>query len=443
MSENMESPTPTPRPAQGEWKLPFLTIWGGHIVSLFGSQVVQFSLVWWLTRSTGSATVLATATLLALLPQILLSPLAGALVDRWNRRLLMMASDAVVALATLVLISLFARGAAQVWHVYAIMMIRSACGVFHRPSLQASIPLLVPEQHLARIAGFNQMLLGAITIIAPPLGALLLEVLPIAGVLAIDPATAILAVVPLIFIDIPRPARSGVSDLAGPGPSIWQDITAGARYLMRWRGLLIVLLMAASLNFLLHPALALLPILVTVEFGGDALRLGWIESTWGIGVVLGGLTLGMWGGFARKLATSLSGLICMGVAEVVLGASPASGFAVALGAMFVVGFMNPLVNGPTTALLQSVVAKDMQGRIFTLAGALASVMAPLGLAIAGPVADALGARIWYVAAGGLCVLMGVVGFFVPSLMNIESEQRGEPASAGSEAPARPKGEPSE
>jgi DHA3 family macrolide efflux protein-like MFS transporter len=157
--------------------IPFFTIWAGQAFSLVGSQVVQFALVWWLTQLTGSATVLATASLVALLPEIVLSPIAGAYVDRWNRRIVMIVADGLIALASLWLAYLFWIGATQVWHVYVILAIRAVGGSFHWPAMQASTSLMVPKEQLTRVAGLNQTLKGVLNIACPPLGALLLAIM--------------------------------------------------------------------------------------------------------------------------------------------------------------------------------------------------------------------------------------------------------------------------
>ncbi len=424
------------RPAR--WAQPFFTIWTGQAFSLLGSMLVQFALVWWLTQTTGSATVLATATLAAVLPQVVVGPFAGALVDRWNRRLVMIGADSLIALITLGLIGLYAAGRIQIWHVYVAMFLRAALGGFHWTAMQASTSLMVPNQQLARVAGLNQTLNGAMNIIAPPAGALLLSVLPLYGVLAIDVVTALMAVTPLLFIAIPQPVHSleTVSDVAGQArPSMWGDLRAGLRYVAAWPGLLAIILMAMVLNFIINPAFSLMPFLVTKHFGGGALQLGWIESAWGVGVVAGGLVLSAWGGFRRRVATSLMGIIGMGVGTLAIGLSPASAFALALGGMFVGGFMNPLANGPLFAVLQSTVAPEMQGRVMSLVGSGAAAMMPLSLLIAGPVADALGVRVWYVVGGLACAAIGLSAFAVPAIMSVEENRRGAQVAPGTPLPA--------
>jgi len=404
------------------WKAPFFTIWTGQAFSLLGSQLVQFALVWWLTKTTGSATVLATATLVALLPQVLLGPLAGALIDRWNRRLVMIMADSLIALATVGLALLFWIGNVQVWHVYLLMFIRSLAGGFHWPAMQASTSLMVPKEHLSRIQGLNQMLTGGMSIIAAPLGALLLEVLPMQGVLAIDIGTALLAVVPLLFISIPQPERSMGQQLNDTKPSVWQDFRAGLKYVWGWPGLMMILVMAALINLLVTPAFSLLPILVTKQFGGQAMQLAYVESAWGIGMFLGGLILSAWGGFRRRVITSLVGLILMGIGLAGVGLTPSWAFGLAVGFVFFAGIMNPIVNGPLFAVLQSVVEPEMQGRVFTLIMSVSMAMTPLGLLIAGPLADVLGPPAWFVVGGVATALMGIVGFFIPAIMHIEDDR---------------------
>jgi DHA3 family macrolide efflux protein-like MFS transporter len=419
-----------PRPAR--WAPRFFAIWTGQAFSLLGSMLVQFALVWWLTQTTGSATVLAMATLVAVLPGIVIGPFAGALVDRWNRRLIMIVADSLIALVTLWLIYLYATGRMQVWQVYVAMFLRAALGGFHWPAMQSSTSLMVPKEHLARVAGINQTMMGVMNIISPPLGALLLSVLPLGKVLAVDVVTAGLAVLPLLFVAIPQPERS--TDAAIPGAaraSVWADLRAGLRYVAGWPGLLAILVMAMAINFVVNPAFSLMPILVTKYFGLGALQLGWLESVWGIGVVVGGLVLSVWGGFKRRVVTSLLGIIGMGIGTLIVGLSPVGAFTMALLGMLVAGFMNPIVNGPFMAVMQTAVAPDMQGRVFSLIQSASLAMMPLSLLIAGPIADKLGVRVWYVAGGLLCIVIGALAFAVPAIMHVE--ENGHP-STSSHAP---------
>ena len=405
------------------WAPRFFTIWTGQAFSLLGSQLVSFAVIWWLTQTTGSATVLATASLVGLVPQVVLGPLTGALVDRWSRRLTMIIADSLIALATMVMAVLFALGHVQIWQVYALLFFRSVCGGFHWPAMQASTSLMVPKQHLARIQGLNQMLQGGMSIASAPLGALLLAWLPMEGILAIDVFTAMLAIIPLFFFQVPQPERLDLQADAQMKSTVWQDLKAGLRYVWGWPGLMLIGVMATVINFLLTPAFSLLPILVTKHFNGQAIQLATLESFSGIGFIVGGLILSAWGGFKRRILTSLVGLFAMGAGCLVMGLLPPSAFVIAVATMLFLGIINPIVNGPLLAAVQAAVAPEMQGRVFTLINTMAAGMSPLGLIIAGPISDKLGVQTWFIIGGIVTGLMGVVSLFVPAIMNFE-EGRG-------------------
>jgi MFS transporter, DHA3 family, macrolide efflux protein len=405
---------------QQRWQVPFFAIWAGQAFSMVGSRLVQFSLVWWLARETGSGTILATATLVAILPGVILGPLAGALVDRWNRRRVMIVADAFVALVSAWLVYLSWSGSLAVWHIYGAMLARGLGEAFHWPAMQASTSLMVPKEHLSRVAGINQTLQGALNIVSPPLGAIALSLLPFHGVMAIDVGTAALAILPLLFVAIPQPRRASSDRPA----TVWQDFLAGLRYAWSWPGLVAVLAIAMIINFVVNPGFALMPLLVTRHFDGGALELGWLQSAWGVGMLAGGLLLSVWGGFRRRVLTSLSAMVTAGLGIALVGLVPSNGFGLALGALFLAGAMNPLINGPLFAILQATVAPEMQGRIFTLVSSLAMAMMPLSLAVAGPLADVVGVRPWYVVGGAIFSLVGAASFFVRPLVNIEQNGHG-------------------
>jgi DHA3 family macrolide efflux protein-like MFS transporter len=422
-----------------KWQIPFFGIWTGQACSLIGSKVAQFALVWWLTKLTGSATVLATASLVAIVPEILLGPIAGAYVDRWNRRIIMIAADGMIALASLGLALLFWTGAIQIWHVYVVMLVRAVGGGFHWPAMQASTSLMVPKRHLARVAGLNQTMNGALNIVGPPLGALLLEVFPLQGVMLVDVGTALLAIVPLVFVYIPQPGRGAMVAEGRAKPSIWSDMRDGLRYITNWPGLMALIGSAMIVKVALTPAFSLLPLLVSEHFHGDAGQLSLLESVVGVGILVGGLILSLWGGFKRKIYTTMMGITILGLGFIGLGLVPGHLFWMALGSVLVIGLMIPLVDGPIMAILQGTVAPEMQGRVLTIMGSLLLLTSPLGLAIAGPVSDWLGLKVWYLAAGVLCGAAGLVGFLVPAIANIErnhnrvTTEKPWPASAAPEA----------
>ena len=396
------------------WKRPFFTLWIGQAFSLLGSQIVQFALVWWLTKTTGSAEVLATASLVALLPNVFLSPLAGALIDRWNRRTVMFVADGGIALVTLALIVVFAAGQAHPWIIYLAMLARATGGVFQMPAMNASTSLMVPKEELGRVQGMNAALVGAMTIVAPPLGALLIEALPMQTALVVDILTAVFGIGALALVYVPQPVRA-----AAPGVlSLRRDLAEALHHMRGMPGMMILISMAVAINFVLIPAGTLLPLLIKDHFGGDAEAFGWMESFFGIGVVAGGVILSVWGGFKRKIVTSQVGLIGIGIAHVTLGVAPGTLFEVALASVFVSGFMMSF-NGAAYAVLQTTIAPEMQGRVFTLIASLTTGIAPVSLAVAGPLAEQFGVQFWYIVGGVVCVLMGSIALTIPSVVNAE------------------------
>lgn len=423
----MDEPTNTKVVIEDQWAKKFFTMWTGQAFSLVGSSLVQFALVWWLTKETGSATVLATATLISMLPQIFLGPFAGTLIDRWNRKIVMLVSDGVIALATIVLIYLFMIGKQSLWVIYFVMLIRSAGGSFHYPAMAASTSLMVPNKHLARIAGLNQTLMGVINIIAPPLGALLISVFTTQTVLFVDVITAMIAISLLAIVPVPQPIHlQAQANGERKATTYWQDLREGWDYMIGWPGLLAVAILAMLINFLLTPASSLIPLMVTKEYNGGAVQLGLLDSIFGIGVIVGGLILSAWGGFKKRISTSIFGIIGIGLGILIFGSLPSQFYYFALAGIFLLGFMQVFANGPLHAILQSTVEPGMQGRIISLIGAGATAMSPLSLLVAGPVADAFGVRTWYMIGGSACILAACFALFIPAVMKIEENRQTDP-----------------
>jgi len=248
---------------------------------------------------------------------------------------------------------------------------------------------------------------------------LLIGILPTQSVLIIDVLTALIAITPLLFISIPQPVMQMTGD-GKPQTSYWQDLRAGLTYVAGWPGLMAILIMATFINFLLTPTGSLMPLLVTKHFGLGALELGLTDSLWGIGMIIGGILLTIWGGFKKKIVTAMLGIVGLGVGVVIVGLAPANLFWIALAGMAFTGFMNPMTNGPLNAIMQATVKPEMQGRVMSLVNSAATAMTPLSLAVAGPVSDLVGIRTWYIFAGIACLLMGLAGFLIPAVMNLES-----------------------
>jgi DHA3 family macrolide efflux protein-like MFS transporter len=401
---------------------PFMVIFTGQIFSLFGSRLVQFALVWWITESTGKASTLAIASIMALLPQVLLGPFAGTLVDRLNRKWIMIIADSVIASMVGVLVILYATGFVQLWHIYAAMFIRSLGDAFQWPAMQSTTSLMVPKDNLSRIAGLNQSFQGIARILTPPMGAFLIQIFPIESVLIIDIITAVFAVTPLFFINVPHPVDNERQQVITVR-TILSDIHEGASFIWGWKGLRVLIAIPMVLNLLMTPAFSLLPLIVTNYYERGAIEFAWLQSAMGIGMIAGGLFLSAWRGFRKKIVTAMVATFLSGFVILLFSTLPQEFFFIAVASIFFFSFLNAVANGNFQAVMQSSIPISVQGRVFTMLNSLSGGMTPIGLALAGPVSDILGIRIWFMLGGLAFLFLGFVSFFSRSIMNLEEEKQ--------------------
>lgn len=405
------------RPGPGDlahWKPRFFIIWGGQAVSLIGSALTQFILLWWITDTTRSAGALGTAGVMLLAPFALFGPLGGTLADRYSRRLIMIAADAITALCMGVLILLFAADAVQLWHVYTLMFIRSSMQAFQSPAASASTSMLVPEDWLTRAAGLNQTVQGLMSIAAAPLGAVALGLLPLQGALMIDLVTALLGIVPLLFYRIPQ-----VHTPREERKSMWTDFRHGLRLVVGHRGLAILYAVQALMIVIVIPTFTLTPLLVKNHFGGGVNQVAVMEGFCGIGMLLGGAAVSFWNLPFRRISLVLSmfGLSCAAVGFAAL--APGNAHWAGVFWWFVSGAAYSIGNAPLMAILQTIVPNQMQGRAISLYTTMIGVAGPVGLALAGPIGQVLGVRALFIWGGLLAGAVCFLGFFSSSLMRIE------------------------
>ncbi len=402
---------------QAPWQWRFGLFWVSQTIARFGGAFSGFALVWWVTKTYGTATALASGTLITLLPGILLGPLIGTIVDRNSRRFFIVMSNLVYASSAAILFGLSHYGLLQLWHLYVVMFVNSLAGQFHFMATNAATAQLVPEDQLQRVSGLGQLREGAVSIIAPPAGALLLEYLHLDGVLFLEICTGVAAAMMMLSIAIPKPTN----DSDTPRLSVLADLRAGLRYVASWSGLITLMGVSMLLNLLFTPAFSLLPLLVKNHFHGGALQLAWFEMAFGIGMISGSVLLGVWGGFKVRLHTMLLGLVGMGLGITVLATAGEAGLYIGIAAMGCFGLVQPIVNGPLFAILQSTVPKEMQGRVFGLLGSASGFMSPIGLLLAGPASDKFGLQIWFLAAGVVSLVMVPVLWFLPAMRNFERD----------------------
>lgn len=269
------------------WRKTFGIIWTGQFFSLLTSSLVNFAIVIWLSLRTGSAEILAWATIAALFPQTVLGPFSGVLIDRWDRKLVMMLSDSFIAFCTLILAVLFWLDIAQIWHIFLVLIVRSVGSAFHMPSMQASVPMLAPADQLTRIAGINQIISSVSMIAGPALGAMFIAMWDIEYVLMFDVGGALIAVGSLFFVDIPNPEKTN-----GKAANILVEMRDGFMVILGNRGLGWVFLFAVLVSIFLMPVSVLFPLMTFQYFNGTEFQAGLVEAIWSVGALFGGIIMG-------------------------------------------------------------------------------------------------------------------------------------------------------
>ncbi|HEY75568.1 MAG TPA: MFS transporter [Thermoflexia bacterium] len=418
----------------------FLVIWAGQLVSLVGSGLTGFALGVWVYQRTGSVTQFALISLSTALPGILFSPIAGALVDRWDRRWAMILSDVGAGLCTLAMAVLLLLNRLQVWHIYIAMAVSSAFSAFQWPAYSATTTLLVPQKHLGRASGMVQLGQALAQIVSPTLAGVLMGIIRIQGVILIDFATFLFAVFTLAMVRIPRPPTTEEGK-AGEG-SLLREAAYGWTYIRARPGLLGLLFFFAAANFVVGIVGVLFTPLV-LSFTTTAV-LGLLLSVGGGGFLTGSLAMSIWGGPKRRVYGVLGFNLLLGTVLFAAGFPPRAWI---LGvAAFLAYFSLPMINGCSQAIWQGKVAPDVQGRVFAVRRMVAWASLPLAYLAAGPLADRVfeplmaeggllagsvgrvigvgvgrGIGLLYILLGGLLLLTTAVAYLYPRLREVERE----------------------
>jgi len=404
--------------AQIKWKRIFFPFWLSQLLSVFGSMLVQFTLIWWLTEKSGSAAVLMTASLFGLLPELIIQPFAGAIIDRINRKTVIIVADTAIAAASLVLALLFILERVDIWMIYGIMVLRGIGGAFHFPAEQASIAMMVPEKQLARIAGFNQAAHGILNIIAAPIGALVLTFIDIEGALLVDTLSAVVAITIVLFTSIPRQEKLPEKGTGWIRTTL-TDLRDGFRYLLGWKGLFILNIIVFIFKMASVPSFSLIPLFIYQELLGNVSHFSMIEVAFGVGLIVGGFFLSVWGGFKKRIFTLILGGIGTGVGFFLMGLLPLGAVLFMVPVAIIMGFMVSLLDGPLMAIIQSRVESTYHGRVITLFNTIGGISGPLGLALAGMMSEKIGLRFRFIASGVLIMLTFFYGLTNKHLIRID------------------------
>lgn len=362
----------------------FTVVWVGQLISLLGTSMTQFALTIWAYEKTGSATALALVGFFFLVPMIALSPVAGVVVDRSNRKLMMMISDFGAGVSTLIVLALYSLGVLEVWHLYITAFIAGATEVFQWPAYSASISTMLPKEQYARAHGMISLAGDGSRVFAPILGAAVLGFFGLRAVLLIDVISFSAAIGTLVFVHIPQPTVSK-EGLASQG-SMLSEAMYGFHYIWKRKGLLGLQTLFLVGNFFATMAFTLVPPMILARSLNDELTLGSVQSAGAIGGVLGGLLMSVWGGPKKLVHGVFLGWAWTGlVGTVLMGIGPSWVWWAA--ASFGGALMIPILNGSNQAIWQRKVPADLQGRVFATRRMIAWLVNPLATLIVGPLAD--------------------------------------------------------
>lgn len=393
------------------WKKTFFIIWAGQLISILTSSVVGYAIVFWLSIETRSAEILAIAAMAALLPQAVLGLFTGVFIDRWNRKLVMIISDCFIAASTLALVVLFFLGKAEIWHIYILAAARSVGQAFHLPAMQASIPLIAPEDQLMRIAGINQMIQSTSGIAGPAIGALLITLLDMKWVLVLDVLGALFAVGTLMMVFIPNPEKKSEAHT----PHVFREMKEGLLEIYRDSGLYWLFVFSVIATFFIMPIAVLFPLMTLNHFGGSVLQMSIVEILWGLGMLAGGAIVGVKNFKGNKALLINYMYLVFGATFLFSGLLPPTAFIWFVVLTGIGGISSAIYNASFMSLIQIKINPTMLGRVFSTYTSFSLFPAMIGLLGTGFIADKIGLINAFIICGIINLAIGLVSFMIPSI----------------------------
>lgn len=381
----------------------YILFWLGQLVSLLGSSIASFVIIWWITLQTESAVYLSIASLVGFAPIVILSPLAGVLADRWNRKGLIATADLLQALTTMALIFLFLSNVVSIWLILVLLGLRGVFQAFHLPTVSAIIPTMVPKEKLSRMNGLNFLFTGAVNLVGPIAAALLLQFWSISQILWIDAVTFLIAIIPLLSISIPSVRKKQEQT------SFRREFGEGLAFVRNARGFLPLIILSTALNFLIAPLDTLLPYFVRFDHFGGVEDLAFVFAFVQGGIIAGGLFMSMIKGFKKKRMIVMALFIYVFFLVYAFAALTPTGlfWFMAIGG-FIMLFCIPVINVLYMTIIQTVVPMEMQGRVNSVDMALSNAARPFGMIISGPIAEVIGTANLFSG----CALSGMLIFTI-------------------------------
>ncbi|WP_044478811.1 MFS transporter [Paenibacillus antibioticophila] len=385
------------------WKRNIILFLSSQTISLFGSSLVQYAIMWYITLTTESGLMMTLYIVCGFIPTFLLSPVAGVWADRYNRKRLIIMADGMIAFATFILAIVFLLGYKEIWLLFVMAAIRAVGAGIQSPAVGAILPQIVPSDKLTQVNGINGTLQAVMMFVAPMASAALLTMATLEAIFFIDVITAAIAILTLLlFFKIPVHVKAAAEQTT----SYLADFKQGLTYIQQHPYLKSFFLFFAVFFVLMAPASFLTPLQVTRTFGDDVWRLTAIEIAFSIGMMAGGAIIASWGGFRNKVHTMAFASLIMAVCTFALGIAPF--FWLYLAFMGAFGIAVPLFNTPTTVMIQERVDESYLGRIFGIFSMISTSMMPIGMLIFGPIADVIAIEWLLIGTGMLMVVMSLL-----------------------------------
>lgn len=413
--------------ASGDWKAKAATLWSSQGLALLGTAISQFTLIWWLTERTGSAIWLAVAGIGLLVPDVFILPFAGPIIDRYSRKQVLITANAVIAAISLGATLLFILGIVHPIIMISVLFIRTLASSFRWPALQALATDVVPKSQLTRINAIDYILRGSTNILGPTIAAYLIRALPLSASLTIDFMTALFSIYLLSSVSI----REKVQRAKSAG-SIAENIRYSARslrkgigYVLTAPGLLFFLGYVSVTNLLLVPIENLMPLMITDYFGAGVQSLSMIQISFGLGTVLGGVILGIWGGFKSQIRSALLGDLVYTLGVLIIGRCAPGQLPLAILGWGISGIGDSLSVANLNALIQKHTRPELQGRVFSISTGLISLWVPVTMLFVGPVAARFGVHFWVGFAGFAMLALMIGVLFIPAFYRYEERDADE------------------
>ena len=410
------------------WRLKLACVWGGELVSVLTSSILQMGFVWHITLTTNSASMLSLASLAGFLPLALFGTFAGTVVDRLPLRVTLVGADLFIAAVSAVVAVVSLTGTLPVWVVMVALFVRAIGSALHTPAFQALTPLVAPAEHLTRLAGVTQAVQSGGYILGTAIAAIIYPLWGLTAMIALDVVGALFATVAVLAarLDVGGTGQSAAAGernlgLVAQARALAAETADGYRVLRGYRGLFALLWCGFAFTLVFSPISALFPLMTLDHFGGTTGDAATAEIVFSVGMIVGSALLMATGGFKNRAYTVCFATALYGFATLVAGcAGPgAGGMQLFFVMSFLMGLSSPFYSGPQIALMQEKVPPEYLGRVFGLYGAIMSWAMPLGLAFSSLFADAVGTPAWFFGAGVAMVLLAIVTWAIPAIRHIE------------------------